>query len=68
MPVRRSIPVTFLPSSLPDGEIEPKKQLTYMEFLQTTKVIRMLYGSEEARKYFTNNLDVYYNIDNSNVS
>ena len=43
----------------------PKRSLTYMEFLQTTKVIRMLWGTDNAKKYFTSNLVLWYNIDNS---
>lgn len=48
---------------LPSGT--PKKPLTYMEFLQTTKVIRMLYDKDRAKKYFTDNFGLWYNIDNA---
>ncbi|MBQ3309567.1 hypothetical protein IJG78_02730 [Candidatus Saccharibacteria bacterium] len=43
----------------------PKQGLTYMEFLQTTKVLRMLYGIDSAKKYFTDNLYLWYNEDNA---
>lgn len=43
----------------------PKKPLSYLEFLQTTKVIRMLYDKETAKKYFTDNLNLWYNMDNA---
>lgn len=43
----------------------PKQSLTYVEFLQTTKVIRMLYGTDLAKKYFTDNLHLWYNKDNA---
>lgn len=43
----------------------PKKPLTYLEYLQTVKVIRMLYGTQAARKYLTDNIGVYYNLNNA---
>lgn len=49
--------------NLPD--ITPKRPLTYTEFIQTIKVFRMLYGVDFAKKYLTDNLDVYYNVSNS---
>lgn len=49
--------------NLPD--ITPKKPLSYTEFIQTIKVFRMLYGVDFAKKYLTDNLKVYYNVDNS---
>lgn len=52
------IPINKIPNAT------PKNKLTYTEFLKTTSVIRMLYGKDEATRYFTNNIDVYYNIDN----
>lgn len=45
--------------------MSPKQGLTYVEFLQTTKVIRMLYGTDLAKKYFTDNLHLWYNKDNA---
>lgn len=45
--------------------MSPKQGLTYMEFLQTTKVVRMLYGIDSAKKYFTDNLHLWYNEDNA---
>lgn len=49
--------------SFPSGS--PKKPLSYLEFLETVKVVRMLYDKDRARKYFTDNLQIWYNIDNS---
>lgn len=48
---------------MPSGT--PKKQLSYSDFLSTVKVIRMLYGKDLAKKYLTDNLGVYYNLDNA---
>lgn len=53
----------LIPVRTPSGS--PKQPLTYLEFLQTVKVYRMLYGVDEARKYFTENIKVYYNDDNA---
>lgn len=53
----------LIPLKTPSGM--PKRPLSYLEFLQTTKVIRMLYGTENAKKYFTDNIDLYYNKVNS---
>lgn len=49
----------FLPSGY------PKENLSYMEFLQTVKVVRMLYGRDAAKKYFTDNIELWYNLDNA---
>lgn len=59
----KTIPVIFRDKFPFSGE--PKRNLTYLEFLQTCKVIRMLYGTESAKKYLTDNLGVYYNLDNT---
>lgn len=40
-------------------------QMTYLEFLQTVKVLKMLYGREIAEKFFTENIIAWYNIDNA---
>lgn len=48
---------------LPSGT--PKKPLDYTDFLNTVKVVRMLYGRDAAKKYLTDNLGVYYNLDNA---
>lgn len=43
--------------------LKPKKPLTYLEFLQTTKTLRMLYGISIAKAYFDKNLDNYYIVE-----
>lgn len=58
------IPVKIA-SEMPKGTWSPKRPLSYLEFLQTCKVIRMLYGRDLAEEYLTNNWHVYYNKDNA---
>lgn len=59
------VPVKYISKIPLTCDMEPKQNLNYTEFLQTTKVIRMLYGTESAKKYFTDNLELYYNKVNS---
>lgn len=35
--------------------------ITYNQFLDTVKVIKMLYGREVALKFFTDNIKLWYN-------
>lgn len=41
--------------------------MTYSEFLDTTKVLKMLYGREIAEKFFTKNLSSWYNVDSVSI-
>lgn len=38
--------------------------MTYLEFLQTLKVVRMLFGLHAAQEFWTNNYRSYYNLGN----
>lgn len=39
--------------------------MTYSEFLDTVKVLKMLYGRDIAEKFFTDNICSWYNVDNA---
>lgn len=39
----------------------PKKPLTYREFLDTVKVVRLLWGKDSAISYWTTNIHLWYN-------
>lgn len=41
--------------------------MKYTEFLETVKVLKMLYGREIAEKVFTNNVGKWYNIDSASL-
>lgn len=41
--------------------------MTYDEFLNTCKVLKMLYGREIAEKFLTNNIHKYYNLTNESL-
>lgn len=41
--------------------------MTYLEFLQTIKVLKMLFGREVAEKVFTKNINSYYNLNSENL-
>lgn len=40
-------------------------EMTYKEFLDTIKVLKMLYGRGVAEKFFTANISSWYNVDNA---
>lgn len=42
-------------------------RMTYTEFLNTIKVIKMLYGRDVAEKVFTTNVDKWYNLDSASL-
>ena len=42
--------------------------MLFNEFLDLTKVLKMLYGREIAEKFFTNNIGMYYDLDNESLS
>lgn len=48
--------------------LEPKKAINYSEFLDTVRVIRMLYGADSARIYFTENMNIWYNVSTDTSS
>lgn len=39
--------------------------MTYSEFLDTCKVLKMLYGRDIAEKFFTDNIRSWYNVNNA---
>ena len=45
-----------------------RSKISYQESLDTVKVIKMLYGRDPAEKFFTDNISVFYNIDNASFS
>lgn len=47
-------------------EINP--EMTYIEFLKTVQVLKILYGREIAEDFFTKNITEWYNIDNASFS
>lgn len=44
------------------------KGVTRLEFLQLVKVVKMLYGKEQALKLLEKNLNQYYNIDSASLT
>lgn len=45
-----------------------KFEATYAEFLDTVKVLKMLYGRDVSEKFFTDNIKSYYDIDSESLS
>ena len=43
-------------------------ELTFEEFLDLVKVVKMLYGRDVAEKCFTKGLSQLYNIDSASIS
>lgn len=41
--------------------------MSYIEFLKTIQVLKMLYGRDIAEKVFTKNLGRWYNIDSESL-
>lgn len=41
--------------------------MSFMEFLELVKVIKMLYGRDLAEKVFTKNIGSYYNINSESL-
>lgn len=42
--------------------------MSFMEFLEFVKVVKMLYGRDFAEKLFTKNISSYYNISSESLS
>lgn len=42
--------------------------MNFDDFLGLCKVIRMLYGTEFAIKFFEKNIDLYYNLDSISIT
>lgn len=42
--------------------------VSYQEFLDTVKVLKMLYGRDVAEKFFTKNITEVYNITSESLS
>lgn len=42
--------------------------MSYQEFLDTVKVLKMLYGRDVAEKFFTKNITEVYNITSESLS
>jgi hypothetical protein len=42
--------------------------MTFLEFLQLVKVVRMLYGRDVAERFFTKNINKYYNLNSESIS
>jgi len=42
--------------------------MQFTEFLQLTKVLKMLYGREIAEKFFAKNISLYYDLNNESLS
>lgn len=45
-----------------------KENMSYSEFLDTVKVLKMLFGRDIAEKYFTNNINLFYDVDSESFS
>jgi hypothetical protein len=41
--------------------------MKYSDFLDTVKVLKMLYGREIAEKFFTKNASMYYNLNSESI-
>lgn len=41
--------------------------MTYDEFLNTCKILKMLYGREVAEKFLTKNIHKYYNLNSESL-
>lgn len=41
--------------------------MTFTEFLQLVKVLKMLYGRNVAEMFFTKNISLYYDLDNESL-
>lgn len=41
--------------------------MPFNEFLDLVKVLKMLYGSEIAKNFFTKNVNKYYNLDSESI-
>lgn len=46
-------------------KIKVQTEMNYIEFLQTTKVLKMLYGAQIAQKFFEQNIGSWYNVANA---
>lgn len=44
-------------------ELDEELYKQYVVFLDTVKVLKMLYGSSIAEKFFTENMNLYYDVD-----
>jgi len=42
--------------------------MTFTEFLSLVKVLKMLYGTQIAEKVFTENIELYYNLDSASLT
>lgn len=41
--------------------------MNYIEFLDTVKVLRMLYGKQVAEKFFDKHVDSYYDLTSASI-
>lgn len=46
----------------------PQEQLEYSNFLNTIKVLKMLFGRQIAENFFTNNMHLFYDIDSESIA
>jgi len=42
--------------------------MSFTEFLQLTKVLRMIYGRTVSQKFFEKNVGMYYDLDSASLS
>ncbi len=42
--------------------------MSFGEFLKLVNVVKMLYGRSVAEKFFTNNVDQYYNLNSASIT
>lgn len=41
--------------------------MSYSEFLDTVKVLKMLFGRDVAEKFFTKNIDLFYDVNSESI-
>lgn len=42
--------------------------MQFSEFLDLVKVLKMLYGTQIAEKFFTKNISLYYDLDSASLN
>lgn len=47
---------------------ESASRMSYLEFLETIKVFKMLYGREVAENILTKNIHKWYNLDSESLN
>lgn len=56
-----------MPILFPEADFQTKRPITYSEFLDTVKVLKMLYGRDIAERFFTQNKHLWYNQTSASV-